>query len=197
MPALAGLLRGIHGDVGVAEELVRGADVCCGLGEPGARVNGDLPASKDKRGRKTLDDTIRDALRVGHADVLEEDSKLVAAEARRDVLRAHELLKTTCHGSNQLVAGSMPEAVVDRLEVVEIEKEHGGGMPARGAVKRSAYVFGEEDPVRKAGQRVVERLMSKLLLELSRPSREWASLSFSKVRSHGLRTSVGPFRHGT
>ena len=56
----------------------------------------------------------------------------------------------------------MPEAVVDRLEVVEVEEENSG--VARTHDERVLDAIREERPVREPGQRVVEGLVAKLLL---------------------------------
>ena len=58
----------------------------------------------------------------------------------------------------------MAETVVDGLEVVEVEEEHGG--VARTHDERVLDAVGEERPVREPGQRVVEGLVAELLLGL-------------------------------
>ena len=63
----------------------------------------------------------------------------------------------------------MSPGVVDDLEVVEIEQEDGRpvlGLLGACAVERSCDAFHEQDPVRQAGERVVERLVVQTLLEL-------------------------------
>ena len=68
-------------------------------------------------------------------------------------------------GDQELVADVVAEAVVDRLEVVEVEEEHCG--PADVAVvERAADPLREEHPVRKAGERVVVGLVAELVLQL-------------------------------
>ena len=63
----------------------------------------------------------------------------------------------------------MAEAVVDGLEVVEIEEEHGNPETRRAAATehRVPRTVGEERAVREAGERIVERLVAKLVLGLA------------------------------
>ena len=76
------------------------------------------------------------------AEVLAEHGELVAAEAGDRLLAAQRVLQPLRHGEDQLVAGRVPEAVVDHLEAVEVEEEHrdvasragaGGGRAPRSA----------------------------------------------------------------
>ena len=61
----------------------------------------------------------------------------------------------------------MAERVVDRLEVVEVHEEH-RDRPAVAelAIECVLHPVGEQDAVREAGQRVVQRAALELLLEL-------------------------------
>ena len=62
----------------------------------------------------------------------------------------------------QIVAGVVAEAVVDALEPVEIEEQHRQrrGPPAR-AADRDVQAVEEQDAVRQAGQRIVDRLVGE------------------------------------
>ena len=76
--------------------------------------------------------------------------------------------ETMADGDQQLVAGAMPQAVVDRLEIVEIQEEdrqRGLAQPA-GAIERVLDAIDEERPVGEPGQRIVQRLVAELCLEL-------------------------------
>jgi hypothetical protein len=60
----------------------------------------------------------------------------------------------------------VPQRVVDRLEVVEVEQEHGDlGLVLARAGQRVRDAVAEEGAVREAGQRVVQRLPRQLRLE--------------------------------
>ena len=104
--------------------------------------------------------------RDGIADVLDQDRELVAAEARGRVGRPHGLQQADGDRLQHLVAGGVAEAVVDRLEVVEVEEDDGdAGALARGAGEGVLDPVGEQRAVGQAGHGVVERLVRQLLLE--------------------------------
>ena len=63
----------------------------------------------------------------------------------------------------QLVAGAVAEAVVDDLEAVEVEEQHGDARPALGARQGLREPVDEERPVGQAGERVVEGLAGELV----------------------------------
>ena len=54
----------------------------------------------------------------------QQDRELVATEARDDVAGAQRIAHAVGDGDQQLVAGGVAQAVVDQLEVVEIEEQH-------------------------------------------------------------------------
>ena len=61
----------------------------------------------------------------------------------------------------------MAEAVVDRLEVVEVDEQDGqpAAAPRCGSDERVLEAVDEQRPVGEPGQRVVERLVAELVLE--------------------------------
>ena len=101
--------------------------------------------------------------------VLDEDGELVAAEAGHGVARRARRSRSrsaTC--DQQLVAGAVAEAVVDLLEAVEVEEQHRDrASAARGAAQRVLRRRSLNSArLAQPGQRVVERLVDELLLEL-------------------------------
>ena len=93
---------------------------------------------------------------VGLVVVVEDDCELVAAEPRRDVGFAKCGLDALAHLHQQPVADQMAAAVVDGLELVEIEVEHHEGRAVTLEPRdRLLEVLGELGAVEKAGQRVV------------------------------------------
>jgi hypothetical protein len=52
----------------------------------------------------------------------QEDRKLVAAEPGREGARVTTALESRGDGDKKIVAGTVTEAVVDRLEVVQVEE---------------------------------------------------------------------------
>ncbi len=118
-----------------------------GLGEGG----GDTVGDRDR------------LLLVGEA--VDEDAELVAAEAGDDVAGAQVGAQARCHGTQQSIAGVVAEAVVDQLEVVEVEEEDpdrraGGGRPVEGLVEG----VDEAEPVRQPGQGVVQDAVAQRLV---------------------------------
>ena len=79
------------------------------------------------------------------AQVLAQQHELVAAEARRRVARPQHAAQPLGDRQQELVAGRVARAVVDDLEVVEVEEEHRHERlrarrpgPARGRAGRAA-----------------------------------------------------------
>ena len=66
----------------------------------------------------------------------------------------------------QVVAGCVPEAVVDELEVVEVEEQNGQQGPRSSCPRqRVLQPVQEQGTIGKPAQRVVERLVFELFLE--------------------------------
>ena len=94
-------------------------------------VNGSLSASR-----------IRSAISrasCGAVDAVEKHRELVATEPRRRVGRAHERIDARRDPLQQKVTGAVPEAVVDRLEVIEVEEQHRQRAAASEAPAASAW----------------------------------------------------------
>ena len=94
--------------------------------------------------------------RRGHEEVLEQDRELVAAEAGDGVGRSRRGADALGRQPDQLIAALVPEAVVDQLEVVEVDHQH-ADRPAP-AFQRGASATLEQRAVGHAGQGVGERL---------------------------------------
>ncbi len=141
-PVLAAVLRRVQRDVGVPEQVGAGL-----LGPPpgdadagarGERMPGDL----DRPGQGGGDPP--DVL-VQVESVLKEQGELVAAEPGDQAAVRQRLPQQSGHGDQEAVTDVVAEAVVDSLEVVEVDEEHRGGVvePA-----------GEQRPVGGTGERV-------------------------------------------
>ena len=128
-------------------------------------MSSSRPSSDDRR-RERVEQALGDVRAASSAgDVLEQDRELVAAEPReRCPRRAARLGRRSRDRAQQLVAGRVAEAVVDRLEVVEVDEQH-RELVARGAAvarERLLEAVLEQRPVGEPGQRVVERLVLQL-----------------------------------
>ena len=115
-------------------------------------------------------DSLGDArgVRFG-ANVVEQDGELVTAEARQRIAGAKAALEPPRRRDQELVTDLVPEAVVDRLEAIEIEVEHREqriAQRAPGALKQVLQPVEEQRAVREIRERIVERLVLQLLLGL-------------------------------
>ncbi len=98
--------------------------------------------------------------------LLDQDGELVAAEAGDRVGRADGVAQAMRDLLQHRVAGGMAEAVVDRLEVVEVDEDHAHRRLLAGrAGERVADAIGEERAVGEARDGIVEGLVRELVLE--------------------------------
>ncbi len=95
-----------------------------------------------------------------HLDVVVADRgdhrEFVAAQPRHQVVAAQRVRQAQRGVADQLVADVMAERVVDVLEVIEVDIEHGGGRRARAhLLDHRLQPLAEEDAVGQSAQRVV------------------------------------------
>ncbi|GFN07389.1 hypothetical protein Smic_59450 [Streptomyces microflavus] len=103
---------------------------------------------------------------VAGAVAHDERGELVTAEPRRGVPGPDGLLEAAGGLDEQLVARLVADGVVDRLEAVEVDEEHGGARVAGPAAgERLADPGGEQGPVGQVGERVVLGVVLQLGLE--------------------------------
>ena len=108
------------------------------------------------------------ALRHGHgiglaACAVEQQRELVATEPGGGVALAKARAQALRHRAQQLVAGMVAVAVVDRLELVDVEQQnaHAGAAALEGVLETVV----EEGAVGKLGEGVVEGLALELVLQ--------------------------------
>ena len=174
--ALPCVLRDVHGDVRVAQQLL-GPGIAGGreIGERDAdgRVGEDLAAVEHERLLEQVVDAAcgGDGVTVGRG--LEQDRELVAADARDRVAARGRGCEPRADRREQPVARDVAERVVDGLEVVEVEHQHGNRRLRRVvALERVHDAAAEEGAVREARRQVVEGLVGEPVLELhAAPSR--------------------------
>ena len=103
---------------------------------------------------------------LGFGHVAQQQRELVAAESGDGVATAHTRPQSLGDDHQDLVADGVAEAVVDRLEVVEIDEEQGDSVVrALGPLNPLFHAIAKEHAIGQIGQRIVERLMRKLVLE--------------------------------
>ena len=166
-PALR--LGAVHGGVGIPEQLLR---LLVGRGaerDADAHRAEDLVTADLERLAGHLVDAIghhRGVLRRLH--VVEQDGELVAAVAGEGVALAQAGLEALAHLDEKLVADLVPEAVVDRLEAIEVHEEDGEAVPLAPSRPRERALdeIVEERPVGQLGERIVERVVQHALLLL-------------------------------
>ena len=143
------------------------AELAVGEADADARARVDLLAVDLELTLERAEDPPRDVRRLlGVLDPVEQDGELVAAEARDGVGRAHRCLEPARDLLQDGVAGRVAEAVVDRLEVVEVD-EHDADRRAASdrAHERVLDAVGEQRAVGEVRDGVVERLVRELVLE--------------------------------
>ncbi len=90
--------------------------------------------------------------------IVAHDGKLVAAEARDRVAYTQDAFDALRNDGEQLVSGRETEAVIDNLEMVEIQQDESDSPICRAATtmrERFANLFEQHHPVRKFGQWIV------------------------------------------
>ena len=103
---------------------------------------------------------------VGRRHALEQHGELVAAKPRDGIGRARALDEPLRGGLQQPVADVVAERVIDVLEVVEVDHQHGEAvLRAPRQVERVLHAVAEQAPVRKQCQRIVEGELPELVLE--------------------------------
>ena len=143
--------------VGRAQEPFRVAAVDREQARTEAEAHQELAPVDDERLLEALHQPVRGALDVcGRLHPLDDDGELVAAEARAEADLPHHRAQALGNRLQHAVAEHVAHAVVDVLEVVEVEEEHAGKRIAlRRARQRLVELHQELAPVRQPRQRVV------------------------------------------
>ena len=156
-------LGAVECEIGVADELVGRRSVERAHGDADAGADHHLMPLDHVGSADDLDDAMCQRRGIGGLrDGRLDDGELVAAHARDRVRLAQQRPQPVGHDLEQLVAGRMAQAVVDGLEVVEIEQVHGHDLAAPHAPQRILEPFVEQHAVGQAGQRVVQGHMGDL-----------------------------------
>ncbi len=166
-PALPVVLGQVHRQVGVAQQVVGPVARRCPQGDADAGPYRDVLGGDADRRLERVGDPSRHLLGgARHPARLQQDGELVTSEAGDGVARAGRGPEPLGDPDEELVTGGMAETVVDHLELVEIEEQHGDLLRGPvGAVEGVTDPVDEQRPVGQPGERVVERLAVQLPLE--------------------------------
>ncbi len=134
--AAARLLGLVHRRIGLLHQRIDIGRVVGIDADAHAGGNRHLAVVDPQRRRQRLGDAGGDQRGARRIAVRQHDDELVAAQAPQQVGRLDAGAQPFGELDQQGVAGRMAEAVVDVLEVIEIEK-YQGELLARGAVRRS------------------------------------------------------------
>ena len=167
--AFAARLRDVHRRVGIAEQRF-GARVPTRRvrhGESDARADEQLLAVDLERLVERPQHALGEFCRLAERlDIFDEQREFIAAEPRDGIRFAQACFDALGDLRQQLVAGRMPERVVDALEVIEVHKQHAEATArARPAQQRVLEAVGKPRAIGELGQRVVQRLVAQLFFE--------------------------------
>jgi len=94
------------------------------------------------------------------------DDEFLAAEATGDVLVAEQAVQTLADPAQYHVAGVVAVIVIVFLEMIDIDRKDADAFSgARGSRKFAAAGLQHVAPVKKAGQRVADRLVAQLIAQ--------------------------------
>ena len=121
--------------------------------------------------RDRAGDLVEDPLSHSHgdrglSDVSTEDGELVAAESSHGIARPEGPAQPLTNGHQQLVASVVSQAVIDHLEVIQVQEQNGD--PAAlgfGSPLDQTEPMQERAPVRKPCEWIVHRLMREPLID--------------------------------
>lgn len=118
-----------------------------------------------KRFVQRRDDSASDEFGVlAGRGALSDDPELVASDPGNGVHFADGCDETVRYGSEQLIANLVPMGIVDNLESVEVDEEHGDATPApasdRQGLRHSIF---EESGIGELGDRIVQSLVAHLV----------------------------------
>ena len=157
-PVAPGRLGLVHGGVGLLQQLVhgfvalrknrqanaRGAGV--GLGVQGV----GFPQHRQDLAGDALG--ARRGVLVGAGQGFQHQHKLIAPQARQDIALAHTRLQPLGHLHQQRIAHGVTQAVVDLLEVVQVQQQHGPTLSAAGGRQHGvAQLVQQQAPVGQVG----------------------------------------------
>ena len=148
----AEVLRAVHRDVGVLQELFRIVGVVGIHRDADRRRHVDVVLLDLERLRDRVEQLLRDAAEHRRiVEILDDHHELVAAQAREQIGLAQRAGQRRGHPLQELVADAMAERVVDVLEAVEVDEQHADAMAAAlGLRDRLRQALVQQQPVGQA-----------------------------------------------
>lgn len=127
IPAL--LFDAIHGKIRMPQQIGGRSPVHRRNGNADAHRYADDPLTHYHRFGKYLAQLAVEAFYIGGiAQLGKQDHEFVAPDPGYRITAAHIFNESLCHGLQQLIAILMTEAVVNVLEIIQIEKQHRGQL---------------------------------------------------------------------
>ena len=159
----AASLGAVHGRVGIAQQVAGGHIGAIGNSDADAAGDEQLDAVDGQRpGDLGAQPLGRGGRRAVGRVLAEDDDELVATEPAEHVVIAQHRAQSLRHAAQQLVAGGVAQAVVDDLEVVDVDEQDGDRADVRRR-QQLGQLGGELRAVRQARQLVVRRRPTQLL----------------------------------
>src|SRR5215218_4151765 len=150
----------VHGDVGALQEQLRILAMVRSEGDPDAAGDLQLELLDGQGPSQGPPDQLADGdggVPVGQDR--DEHGELVAAEPGHDVAVRQPGPEPDTDLPEDEVAAGVPEGVVDLLEAVQVDEQNGEAAVGPEGGGRLAHPVGEQRPVGKPGERVVEGLV--------------------------------------
>jgi hypothetical protein len=163
-----GVLGGIHGPIRRRQQLI---EVQAMLGM-GGHAHGDREAGQQATTRHwdlahRQPRALPDPRCLFGAGRVQEDDELLAAQTHHGVGAAHRCPELHRDPLQEKVSGSVAGAVVDHLEMIEVEEEQGDGLPiSRGATEVPLGGIPQPAAVVEVGQRIGHGGIEQLDVEL-------------------------------
>ena len=163
----AGALGGIDRHVGAPHQRVELIAEGIGRGDAEARRRLHRRARHlHHRHLELVADALRHAMRLLGGGVRQQAAELLAADAEQEIGRPDAGVDQVDEARQHIVAAGMAEAVVERLEVVEVEEQQAERRALVGvALQQPRAARHEGAPVERAGQRIGLRLGALVELE--------------------------------
>ena len=164
----AELLRAVHRDVGVLQELLGIVGVVGIDADADRRRHVDVVLLDAERLRDRVEQLLRDAAQHRRiVEILDDDHELVAAEARQQVGLAQRGRELARDALQELVADPVAERVVDVLEPVEVDEQHADATAAALRLRnRLRQALVQQQAIGQSGQRVARGHVLQPLLRL-------------------------------